>query len=102
MQCTLRPAIPGEETDSLREFRLGVARERLYSCKPKPERNSKSGWPSGLIATFRKDALEHWADPILLSRGAIQKALAGLRSNSYGGHSRGALPGDQPLRAIGG
>jgi nucleotide-binding universal stress UspA family protein len=76
--------IAGGESDSLRDFLFGVARETLEKLQADAGTNFDIRLALGPVShVVREAALEHRADLILIGRGAIQKGLGRLRSNAY-------------------
>lgn len=83
----VHPAAPipaGDESESLREFLFGVARERLSEMQRKAGTNFDISLQIGPVwCVVRDAALQHRSDLILIGRGAIQKGFGRLRSNAY-------------------
>jgi nucleotide-binding universal stress UspA family protein len=78
------PIRAGKESDSLRDFLCGVARERLASLQAEAGTDFEIQLALGPVGqVVREAALEHHADLILIGRGAIQKGFGRLRSSAY-------------------
>jgi nucleotide-binding universal stress UspA family protein len=78
------PIPAGQESDTLRDFLLGVARERLAKMQSEIGTNFDVWLRFGKVGhVVHQAALDHHADLILIGRGVIRKALGRLRSQSY-------------------
>jgi nucleotide-binding universal stress UspA family protein len=78
------PIEPGAESDTLREFLQGVARERLAKLQAEAGTNCDVWLRLGAVGQVTHEAAcEHNADLILIGRGVIQKTFGRLRSEAY-------------------
>ena len=73
-----------QESDTLRDFLLGVAKERLAKMQSEIGTNFDVWLRFGKVGhVVHQAALDHRADLVLIGRGVIRKALGRLRSEAY-------------------
>jgi len=78
------PIPSGQESDTLRDFLLGVAKERLAKMQAEAGTNFDVWLRFGKVGqVVHQAALDHQADLILIGRGLIRKTLGRLRSQAY-------------------
>lgn len=78
------PIPAGQESETLRDFLLGVARARLDQMQSQIGTRFDIWMRFGKVGpVVHQAALDHRADLILIGRGLMRKALGGLRSQAY-------------------
>lgn len=78
------PVQPGQESDTLRDFLLGVASDRIAKLQAQAGTRLDVWLRLGNVGpVVRTAACEHNADLILIGRGVMQKAFGRLRSEAY-------------------
>jgi len=78
------PIPSGQESETLRDFLLGVARERLDKMQSELGTHFDIWMRFGKVGhVVHQAALDHRADLILIGRGMIRKAFGRLRSQAY-------------------
>ena len=78
------PVPAGQESDTLRDFLLGVARERLDKMQSELGTRFDIWMRFGKVGhVVHQAALDHRADLILIGRGILRKAFGRLRSQAY-------------------
>lgn len=78
------PIPAGQESETLRDFLLAVARERLARLQSESGTSFEIEMRFGKVGhVVHQAALDHHVDLILIGRGLMRKALGRLRSQAY-------------------